>query len=46
MNGITRFPKFTSLLIDFAVFLLQKMHNKKEAMRELLIAEKNSPTFE
>lgn len=39
INAIKRFPKCSSLKIDFAIFLLHKMHNKKEALRELINAE-------
>lgn len=46
MHGIKKFPKFNGLKIDFATFLLQKMHNKKEALRELINAEKENPSFE
>lgn len=40
LNGIKRFPNCNELKIDFASFLLHKMLNKKEALRELINAEK------
>ncbi len=46
LKGMKKFPLCNGLKIDFASFLLNKMHNKKEALRELNNAEKQSPSFE
>ena len=39
-NGIKKFPMCNGLKIDFAHFLLHKMHNKKDALKELINAER------
>jgi hypothetical protein len=44
--GIKKFPKDCALKIEYAQFLLYRMHNKKDALKELMIAEKSSPSFE
>lgn len=46
MHGIIKFPKSSALKIDFAYFLMYKMHNKKDALKELINAEKQNPSFE
>lgn len=46
MNSIKKFPQTTSLKIDFATYLLYYMHNKKEALKELINAENSKPNFE
>jgi len=45
VNGIKRFPEYNSLRLDFASFLLTKMHNKKEALRELMQVEREDPSL-
>ena len=36
LSGLRRFPKSNAIRIDYASFLLIRLHNKKEALRELL----------
>lgn len=45
-RGTKKFPKYTALRIDYAQFLLYRMHNKKDALKELMSAEKRNPNFE
>jgi len=45
-TGAKKFPKYTALRIDYAQFLLYRMHNKKDALKELMNAEKQKPGFE
>ena len=46
LNGLRAFPDSVSLKIDYSWFLLSKMMNRREALKELLNAEKQRPTFE
>lgn len=43
MNGVKRFPDCVALKIDFSYFLLQKMLNKRDSLKELINAEKHNP---
>jgi hypothetical protein len=45
-TAILRFPTCTLLRINYAYFLLDKMNNKKNAMKELVEAEKLKPSFD
>jgi len=46
MNGIKQYPDCVGLKIDFAWFLLSKVMNKRDSLKELIVAEKNRPSFE
>lgn len=46
MNGTRHFADCVALRIDFSYFLLSKMHNKRDALKELIFAEKLSPTLD
>jgi hypothetical protein len=45
MNGVKQYPGHAPLKIDFAWFLLSKMMNKRDALKELISAEKQSRSF-
>jgi hypothetical protein len=40
MNGIRQYPECVGLKIDFAWFLLSKMINRRESLKELIQADK------
>lgn len=44
-KALIRFPKCTFLRVQCALFLLEKIKNKSWALRQLLKAEKRSPSF-
>ncbi len=46
VNGTKRFPECVALRIDFANFLLSKMLNKRDALKELMKAEKMNPNLD
>jgi hypothetical protein len=41
MNGIKQYPECIGLKIDFAWFLLSKMNNRRDSIKELIQAEKS-----
>lgn len=45
-EGTKRFPNHTSLRINYASFLIEKMKFKQTALQELNIAEENFPPFD
>jgi len=45
-EGVAKFPKDVSLRISYAFFLFEKMHNKQQALQELLQAELHKPTLD
>ena len=47
MNGIRQYPECVGLKIDFAWFLLSKMINRRESLKELIQADKQArPSFD
>lgn len=46
MNGVKKYPDSVSLRIDFSYFLLSKMLNKRDSLKELINAEKLSPSID
>ncbi len=47
MNGIRQYPECVGLKIDFAWFLLSKMMNRRESLKELIHADKQAhPNFD
>ena len=46
INGEKRFPECVGLKIDYSWFLLSKMHNKRDALKELISAEKYSTSLD
>lgn len=45
-EGTKRFPNHTSLRMQYASFLIEKMKFKQTALQELNIAEENFPPFD
>jgi len=45
-SGIQKFPTNSSLRLQYAFFLIDKMNKKHEALAELNIAETLNPTFD
>ena len=45
-EGTKRFPNHTSLRINYASFLIEKMKFKQAALQELNISEENFPPFD
>jgi hypothetical protein len=45
-NGVKKYPDCVSLRIDFSYFLLSKMMNKRDSLKELLNADKLSPSLD
>lgn len=45
-NGISKFPSCTSLRMNYAFFLMERMNNSKKSLIELKNCEKYDPSFE
>ena len=45
-NGISKFPSCTSLRMNYAFFLMERMNNSKKSLIELKNCEKYAPSFE
>jgi len=45
-EGVAKFPKDVALRISYAFFLFEKMHNRQQALQELLQAELNKPSID
>ncbi len=45
-NGTRVCPSSVPVRIDFAYFLLTKLHNKRDALKELILCEKMNLTLD
>lgn len=46
MNGTRRFPECVALKLDYSNFLLTKMLNKRDSLKELINAERFSSSLD
>jgi len=44
--GVKKFPDSTELRINYAIFLLERMNNKKKSIEQLNLADETKPNFE
>ena len=45
-NALLKFPNFAPLRLNYALFLHEKMVDKRGAMKELKAAEATKPSFD
>jgi hypothetical protein len=46
LNGVKKFPDCVALKLDFSYFLLTKILNKRDSLKELINAERFSPSLD